>query len=155
MKQVQAVLKRLDLLVLSISTFSIQGIETNPFIWGRDTKSQDTARAIVHIRDGLIKAGVRIDQKGGQHIYDTHNDTDILSFSDERVGKLKGGTDVIIAPYRVDESCLRSKLAVIIDLIPSISTLPTTSPSQFNASDADHRKLQMLLKLCSARCLSD
>ena len=108
MKQVQDILKRLDLLVLSISTSNIQGIDTTPYIWRSDTEPQGTARAVVHIRDGLIKAGVRIDQKGGFHIYDTHNDTDILSFSDERVGKLKGGTDVIFAPYRVEELCLRS-----------------------------------------------
>ena len=156
MKQVQAVLKRLDLVVLSISISSIQGIETTPLRWGSDTQSQDTpTRAIEHIRDGLIKAGASLNQKGGFHIYDTHNDTDILSFSDERVGKLKGGTDVIIAPYQVEELCLYSKLAVIIDLIPSTSTLLTTNTSQLFDSSGTDLKVPMILKLCSARCLSD
>ena len=147
--QFKAVLSRLNLSVLSESA-SIQGIETTPFVWGSDTESQGTARAVVHICDGLIKAGVILDQKGGFHVYDTHNDSNVLSFSDERVGKLKGGTDVIIAPYQVDESCLQSKLAVIIEL-KTLKSI-TSNASQFDDSSLRN---QTVLELCSARCLSD
>ena len=129
---------------------NVEGIEFEPFAWGGDSEPQGTPRAIEHICDGLIKAGVSLNKDGGFQIYDTHSDPNVLSFSDERVGKLKGGTDVIIAPYRVDKLSLRSKLSVIIELKTTMSIASDSA-----LFDATQLKVQTILELCCARCVSD
>lgn len=71
-------------------------IEFPPFEW-LNTEDKDMERATIYLKQQLIKFGFQIG-RGNFECYDTHATTGILSFSDDKTGKLSGGTDIILAP---------------------------------------------------------
>ncbi len=71
-----------------------------PFFW-QESEDADTPRAIAHLQQELQKFGVAFGRNNYQ-MYDVHSRHGILSLRDDKSGSLKGGTDLIIAPYGID-----------------------------------------------------
>ena len=71
-----------------------------PFCW-QASADADTPRAIAHLQQELQKFGVAFGRNNYQ-MYDVHSKHGILSLRDDKSGSLKGGTDLIIAPYGID-----------------------------------------------------
>ena len=145
--QVSGVLNKLSMIVVA-GECDIQGIEFAKFDWGTQYEVQGTARALEHLCGGLTAAGVLLEVEGGFQAIDTHAYPGLLNFDDDRVGKISGGTDIVITPYRVDPISLASEIAVIIEL-------KTKSNVEKNGGlGAIEFNRQAILELCSARCLS-
>ena len=85
-----------------------------PFQWLTD-EEKDTQRAKEHLQDQLSQFGVRFG-KGQYDLYDVHNKTGILSLDDKKTGILKGGTDLILAPYGLHVLGLTRQLCVAVEL---------------------------------------
>jgi hypothetical protein len=71
-----------------------------PFFW-QASEDADTPRAIAHLQQELQKFGVAFGRNNYQ-MYDVHSKHGILSVRDDKSGSLRGGTDLIIAPYGID-----------------------------------------------------
>jgi hypothetical protein len=86
----------------------------DPFEWKQGEK-EDTTRAMCHICDQLSKFGVEFGYKKYE-LYDVHDRRTILNVDDPKCGKLKGGTDVIIAPCGLANESIVKQACVLFEL---------------------------------------
>lgn len=87
-----------------------------PFEWD-DNQSEDKhmPRISTYLNETFTTCGVILG-KDGYEIYDVHSDKTLLSFEDEKAGKVSGGTDIIIGPNGVAEESLAQVSCVAIEV---------------------------------------
>ena len=85
-----------------------------PFTWIADEET-DIPRARTHLIKQLKKYGVKF-QKDEFYIYDCHLYKNLLRVKDKKLGHLKGGTDLVVAPFGMELSCCIQRACVIFEL---------------------------------------
>ena len=88
--------------------------EFTPFDWKDRTEAAGSADATKHLATELKKFGVSLG-RGGYALYDTHARWTILNFEDEKIGKIKGGTDAVIVPYQCPAEHCGKQLCVAFE----------------------------------------
>lgn len=83
---------------------------------------------------------------GCYQLVDVHSSNALLNFDDEKVGKLRGGTDIVITPFALSKMSYALELCVLFEIKTSdrVRTENGFSPSE----------PQALLELVAARCMS-
>lgn len=103
------------------------------------------AGAFEFLKSMLISGGVQFGHDYYQ-IIDVHSIKSMLSFEDEKLGKLNGGTDVIITPFALSRGSYVKELCVLFELK---TTDRVVKERGFLPSEP-----QALLELLAARCMS-
>jgi hypothetical protein len=87
-----------------------------PFQWNdSQTESTQTAAAMAHCQTQLSSFGITFGNDRFQ-LYDVHKEQGYLTLEDEKLGKLTGGVDCIIAPAGLAISSVRYVACVAIEL---------------------------------------
>jgi hypothetical protein len=113
---VHNLLLRLNLSVMETMTRPppSTGCIFDPFVWTGDEKP-GTSAAHEHLYNQLKNFGVPFDVDNFK-LVDVHTDNNILTVEDEKLGKISGGTDLALLPYRVSDSMLASGFCVLFEL---------------------------------------
>ena len=119
----------------------------SPFDW-KDQVEDHTAtfaRAFDHLKRELVKFGI-IFGRGGFKLVDVHSQKGMLNFEDAKVGKMSGGSDIVLVPYKTGKEGVANQLCVLYEI-------KTTKRIM---EDGGFRKTtpQAILELVAARCLS-
>lgn len=122
-------------------------IHTEGYDWrGKNEDDPEAfAGACEYLKSALIGGGVKF-ERGHYQLIDVHSARSLLSFEDEKVAKLSGGTDIIITPFAVSSVSYVKELCVLFEL----KTAHRVEKEQgFLRSEP-----QALLELLAARCMS-
>lgn len=116
-------------------------LDFKPFDWGDKKETDASSDASNHLAAELVKFGVNFG-RSGYTLYDTHSSRSILSFQDSKIGKISGGTDAVIAPFKCTREFCSQQLCVAFE---------------FKTPDADYTTHipQAMMELIAARCLSE
>jgi len=144
-----AVLNRLDLARIidddpvPLASYSAH---FSPFAWDGRDEDAGLKDAKNHIETQLGKFGVRIG-RGGYKVEDVHTAKTLLNFHDPKVGDIRGGTDVVVVPYKTAKGGISTACCVLFELKTDENVLE-------HENRLRHFENQALLELLSARCLS-
>lgn len=115
------------------------------FDW-KERKEEDAEamkELYAHLHTQFQRFGVEWDKFS---LVDVHSRTTILNFSDERIGTLRGGTDLIIVPAGVADISYVQEVCVVLEVQTSKRSeddkLPKNTP-------------QLIVELLSASCLTN
>ena len=123
------------------------GATFEAFCWGGRSEDSGLPDARIHIENQLKKFGVRIG-RGGYKVVDVHKNKQLLDFSDEKIGEISGGTDVVVVPYKTANASISRSVSVLWEL-------KTDDNSAQYADALMHFESQGFIELLAARCLSD
>jgi hypothetical protein len=143
---VDKVLSSMEMIVIETDADDVEDVDIASFDWGTGDEKKETVRATSHMTEGLTAAGVLLNQNGGYQLLDTHNFSKLLDFSSANIGKLSGGTDNIITPYRVATESLKYEACVVVEY--------KTTQAVTKEGRLDKFGYQALLELVAARCVS-
>ena len=129
------------------SNMEDDGIRFEAFSWNRRSEDVGLADVRTHIEGELIKFGVRLGM-GGYKIEDVHTNKQLLDVDDDKIGVIRGGSDIAIVPFAVDDFGIPGEICVLWE----IKTEENTSK---HPEGLHHFKSQALVELVAARCLSD
>lgn len=115
-----------------------------PFNWTTNEDS-GTASAMRHLRDQLSTNFDMNLENSNFELVDIHSIHDFLNVQDEKIGKVSGGTDLIIVPSDIATISYQAGLCVLFELKTA-----TAYPAKKNKY-----KAQSLLELVCARYLSN
>jgi len=115
-----------------------------PFVWTTDENS-GTDAAMRHLRDQLSANFDFNLENSNFDLVDIHSRHDFLNVQDEKIGKVSGGTDLIIVPSDIADISYQAGLCVLFELKTA-----TAYPEKKNKF-----KVQSLLELVCARYLSN
>ncbi len=121
---------------------SIQQPHCEPFTWLGDEAS-GTPAACIHLRGLLTQAGVNFDAEF--QLEDCHTNKQLLDFSDDNIGKITGGTDLVITPIYTAVISRPHQICVIVEL-------KTTAKMSERGIDAFNAPA--IVEFVSANCLS-
>lgn len=87
-----------------------------PFMWD-DGRSEDVQMndIVTHLKLQLTKFGVQFGQNGFD-VYDVHKDKNFLTVEDDKLARIRGGTDCVIAPYGIEPESLATQLCVVLEI---------------------------------------
>jgi hypothetical protein len=120
----------------------IKNLDCEPYLWLGDEIS-GTHNACVHLKGLLTQAGVNFDTEF--QLKDCHTNNQLLNFSDNKVGKIIGGTDLVITPKGTSDFSLPLEICVVVEL-------KTTNNIKQNGIDAYDPSARV--EFVSANCLS-
>jgi hypothetical protein len=80
--------------------------------------------------------------RGGYKVHDVHSKSTLLNFEDEKVGKLSGGTDIAITPFKTATSFVSFQFCALFELKPECG------------GDLANHENQAIVEFISARCHS-
>jgi len=115
-----------------------------PFNWNGESEPEGTPRACQHLETQLTKFGC-IFGRNGYKVVDIHTRNSLLNFEDRRVGKLTGGSDVAVVPFKTASSGVKFQLCVLFELKTDGAVLRDGLEVSF---------AQAKLELIAAWCLS-
>jgi hypothetical protein len=115
-----------------------------PFNWNGETEPVGTPRACQHLETQLTSFGCTFG-RNGYKVVDIHTKNNLLNFEDKRVGKLTGGSDVAIVPFKTATSGVKFQLCVLFELKTDGAVLKDGLEASF---------AQAKLELIAAWCLS-
>ncbi len=72
-------------------------VQFQPYMW-KALEEPDMPNASAHLKTQLSSFGIAFEKNSFQ-LYDVHKYKQLLSFNDPKLGKVSGGTDIILAPY--------------------------------------------------------
>lgn len=120
------------------------GYTFDPFVWTAD-ENPGISAAYEHLYDQLRKFGVPFDFDNFK-LVDVHTDENVLTVRDEKLGNIRGGTDLAILPYRVSDLMLASGFCILFELKTTKLFTEMTARKQMVG--------QALLELICGRILS-
>jgi hypothetical protein len=94
---------------------STQSISFSPFNWNGLSEIQGTPYARDHLEKELKKFGAKFG-RGNYKLVDCHSLRDLLSFDDNKIGKISGGSDLIIVPFKTAQEGYRQQISVVFEL---------------------------------------
>lgn len=89
-----------------------------PFDWGNDNSQNEavqTPAAVLHLQNELTKFGCMFGRNNWK-LLDLHSWNDSLSFDDPKIGKLSGGTDIALVPFKTAQCAAASEMCMIFEL---------------------------------------
>jgi hypothetical protein len=116
-----------------------------PFDWNDKSESERTPIARNYLETELAKFNVRFG-RGGFKLVDIHSDNSILNLSDEKIGKISGGSDFMIVPYTTACESYSACASVLFELKTS---------KVIEEAGFQRYVPQGLFEFLSARCLSN
>ena len=116
-----------------------------PFEWNGRVEADGLADARKHVEDELRKLNVPLDREGYK-VVDVHRMEDLLDVSDEKIGDIRGGTDLIIVPTPLAWLSYHTGISVLFEIKSNAAMLE---------HGLDHYTYQCLLKVLCARVVSD
>jgi hypothetical protein len=119
----------------------------DPFNWAHRAEDDGVSDARVHIERELAKFGVRIG-RGGYVVEDVHSNKSLLSFRDEKIGEISGGTDIVIVPFKTAKSGIKECICVLFEV-------KTEDNVRGFSNGLKHFEPQAQVELLASRCLSD
>ena len=123
------------------------GQHFDPFQWDGRSEDAGALDARNHIEAQLVKFGVRIGPDGFK-VEDVHKNKMLLNVTDEKIGSISGGSDIVLLPFRTSVRGARESLSVLFEL--------KTHDNVRNSSDGlVSFEPQAQLELLAARCVSD
>eukprot|EP01031_Cornospumella_fuschlensis_P028981 gene28981-34975_t len=117
------------------------------FYWGGRNEEDGLPDACSHIERQLKKFGVTIG-RGGYKVVDVHTNKHLLDVSDDKIGEITGGTDVVVIPNKTANSSISRTACVLWEL-------KTDENAAKHSNSLMHFESQGCLELLAARCLSD
>lgn len=107
-----------------------QATQFTPFNWnGRDEDDVEAMTEVTnHLSTQLSNFGVQFG-RGGYKLIDVHTDHTILNIQDSRF-KLRGGTDLVIVPFKTAKRGAASELCVLFELKTDVAIDTTTHSYQ-------------------------
>ena len=116
------------------------------FNWAGRTEDQGTPDARTHLEAELKKFGVTFG-RDSYKLVNIHKVACVLNFEDAKVGKLSGGTDLAIVPYKVAIDSVGPVMCVLFELKPDY---------QYNTTNGlrDHAN-QAKLECIASQCISN
>lgn len=103
-------------------------------------KNTVCTRARDYVEENM-KAESMIVASGGFKLPDLHSKHQLLNFSDGKVGKLSGGTDLAITPFKTAKSAFPFQSCCLFEL-------------KAQGEDRDGYENQAIFEFVAARCLS-
>ena len=130
-------------------TFSTDSTSPSFLTFDWKNRHEDEASAVAdafsHLEEELKKFPIHFG-RGGFKLVDVHSKS-VLNFEDPKVGKLSGGTDVVMVPYKTANSGVAKQLCVLFELKTANRI---EKEGGFSESTA-----QAKVELLAARCLSN
>ena len=117
-----------------------------PFDWAGRDEDEGLPDARDHIEVQLKNFGVRIGP-GGYKIKDVGKNKTLLDVDDEKVGRIRGGTDVAVVPFMTADAGIHLVCSVLFEL-------KTDANVQKYANGLKEFEPQAVTELLAARCLS-
>ncbi len=117
-------------------------IHCEPYVWLGDEVS-GTPAACLHLKGLLTEAGINFDTEF--QLKDCHHDKQLLDFTDDNIGKITGGTDLVITPKGTADFSLAHEICIVVEL----NTTNKMNERGINAFDA-----AAIVEFVSANCLS-
>jgi hypothetical protein len=113
------------------------------FEWQNMSEPDGTPAARDHLKRWLVDHVVEFD--ADFQIVDVHRSRSVLNFEDKNIGKISGGTDIVIAPKNTAMSSLHKELCVVIELKTS---------EQIRVHKITHFAASAQVEFVAANCLS-
>jgi hypothetical protein len=85
-----------------------------PFDWNGRTEDEGTDDAKKHLEKELVTFGVEFG-RGHFKLVDCHKDNSLLNIDDPKIGKISGGTDLVIVPYKTPSECYSKLMSVLFE----------------------------------------
>jgi hypothetical protein len=92
-----------------------QGQLFSPFLWNGMSETDGTRHARDHLENELTKFGARF-SRGYFKLVDCHENNNLLSFDDPKIGKISGGSDLIIVPFKTASESYSQQVSVLFEL---------------------------------------
>jgi len=90
-------------------------VEFERFNWNGESEPEGTPRARTHLEIELRKFGCQFG-RSGYKLVDVHTKNNLLNIKDTKIGKLSGGSDVVIVPYKTALSGIKNQICVLFEL---------------------------------------
>lgn len=116
-----------------------------PFEWNGRIEVDGLADARKHVEDELRKLNVQLDREGYKAV-DVHLMDDLLNVLDDKIGDIRGGTDLIIVPSSLSKYSYQNCISVLFEIKSNTAMLER---------GLGYYTHQCRLKLLCARVLSD
>ena len=124
--------------------FPASDLQFEPFSWNGRREDEASGDARTHIENQLKKFEVPLG-RGGYKVVDVHTQLSLLNVSDEKIGDISGGTDMIIVPYKAAKAGYRKGICVLFELKSDVNM----------EKGLEHFESQCFVELLAARCVSD
>lgn len=89
--------------------------EFDAFKWNGRDEDDGVSEARTHLENQLRRFGVTFG-RGHYRLFDCHQNKTLLNCEDDKIGKISGGTDFIIAPYKTATSSLNQCASVLFEI---------------------------------------
>ncbi len=94
---------------------STPAISFLPFQWNERSESEGTPDARNHLEEELIKFGAKFG-RGFFKLVDCHRNKHLLNVEDSKIGKISGGSDLVVVPFKTALRGLSQLISVLFEL---------------------------------------